>query len=79
MTTKEITYKIVKHIGTISENDTYSKEVNIVSWNNREPVIDLRTWKLGTDNSKLPLKGLSLNATDLESLKKLLSSVDIEV
>lgn len=34
-----------KHIGKLCEpNNGYIKEFNLVSWNNREPVYDIRTW-----------------------------------
>ena len=79
MATNNITYEIVKPIGVISANDTYSKQVNIVAWNNREPVYDIRIWKMGKDETKTPLKGISLNATDLENLKEILSAIDLEV
>lgn len=36
-----------KHIGRLCElNNRYVKEFNLVSWNNREPVYDIRTWNI---------------------------------
>ena len=38
-------FEIVKHIGKLSYiNNGYTKELNFISWNNREPVYDIRTW-----------------------------------
>jgi len=40
-------YKIYKHIGTLCEpNNGWVKELNYVSWDDREPVYDIRTWTL---------------------------------
>jgi len=41
----EIKYEIVEHLGVVSENDKgWKKELNLVSWNEREPKYDLRDW-----------------------------------
>lgn len=35
-------FEIVKHIGKLSYiNNGYTKELNFISWNNREPVYDI--------------------------------------
>ena len=37
-------FEIVKHIGKLSDiNNGYTKELNFISWNHREPVYDIRT------------------------------------
>lgn len=77
MNAKEISYEIVKHIGVISKTDTYTKEINIISWNGREPVYDMRVWRTGKDGAKSPLKGISMNEADLFTLKELLSNVEM--
>lgn len=38
-------YEITKHIDTISESPKgWTKELNLISWNNREPKYDIRDW-----------------------------------
>ena len=38
-------YVIYRHIGALSKsNNGWIKELNFISWNNREPVYDIRTW-----------------------------------
>ena len=38
-------YVICRHIGNLSElNNGWIKELNFISWNDREPVYDIRTW-----------------------------------
>lgn len=78
MNVKEISYKIIEQIGVISKTNMYTKELNIISWNGREPVFDVRMWKIGNDGKKIPLKGISMNKRDLFELNKLLGNVDLE-
>lgn len=77
MGAKEISYEIIKHIGIISKRGMHTKEINIVSWNGRESVYDLRVWRIGKDGTKSPLKGISMNEADLLTLKELLSTIDL--
>lgn len=79
MDTKELSYEVIKHIGVISEKNNYSKEVNIISWNGRPPVCDIRGFRFGNDGLKHPLKGISMSNADLIALKALLSHVELEV
>lgn len=74
---KEISYEIIKHIAVISKTDMHTKELNIISWNGREPVYDMRVWRTGKDGIKSPLKGISMNKADVLTLKELLANVDL--
>ena len=41
----EIKYEIKETIGTLSESAKgWAKELNLVSWNDKEPKYDLRDW-----------------------------------
>lgn len=45
MNLASLKYEIVEHIGVLSEsNSGWTKELNLVSWNDREPKYDLRDW-----------------------------------
>lgn len=71
----EFKYEIVKSFGTVSENDNgWVKEVNLVKWNDRDPVYDIRVWQEG--HEKLG-KGITLTDTELKNLKALLNTMDI--
>ncbi len=38
-------FEIYKHIGKVSYiNNGYTKELNYISWDDREPVYDIRSW-----------------------------------
>lgn len=69
----ELKYEITKHIGVISGNDKgWSKELNMVSWNDREPKYDLRDWS--ADHTKMS-KGVTLTKEEVETLKQLLADI----
>ena len=41
----QINYEIKEHIGIISESKNgWTKELNLVSWNDNEPKYDIRDW-----------------------------------
>ena len=41
----EIKYEITEELGVLSESSRgWTKEINLVSWNDREPKIDIREW-----------------------------------
>ena len=76
ITMPEFKFDIVKSFGLISENTNgWVKEVNLVSWNDREPVYDIRAWQESHD--KLG-KGITLTTEELKNLKELLNTLDIE-
>jgi len=70
----EFKYEIVKTLGVVSQpNNGWIKELNLISWNNREPVYDLRTWDEAHERMG---KGITLTADDLKNLKELLEGLD---
>ncbi|HIS29025.1 MAG TPA: hypothetical protein IAA78_06155 [Candidatus Avamphibacillus intestinigallinarum] len=63
-------YEIVEHIGVLSEsNSGWTKELNLVSWNDREPKYDLRDW--APDHEKMG-KGVTLSQDEFMQLKNIL-------
>ena len=44
----EIKYEIIKKIGTLSKSASgWAKEVNLISWNDRDAKYDIRDWSAG--------------------------------
>ncbi len=71
----DIKYEITENLGTLSEsNKGWIKELNLVSWNDRDPKYDIRDWS--PDHEKMG-KGVTLSWEELLSLKKLLNQMDI--
>lgn len=63
-------FTIIKSIGIISKRtdnkgEVWTKEVNIVSWNGRQPKIDIRDWN--EDHTRMS-KGITLTDTEAEAL-----------
>lgn len=56
----EFKYEITQELGVISEGK-YNIELNMVSWNDREPKYDIRSW--APDHSRMG-KGISLTEED---------------
>ena len=68
----DIKYEIKKEIGVLSENAKgWRKELNLVSWNGKEPKFDLRDW--APDHEKMG-KGVTLTEEEAKKLKELLDS-----
>lgn len=67
----EIKFDIVEHLGVVSENDKgWKKELNLVSWNDREPKYDLRDW---SENHERMNKGVTLTKEEITMLKDILN------
>ena len=63
----EIKYEIVEKIAVLSTTEKgWSKELNLVSWNEREPKFDLRDWN--EEHDKMG-KGITLTKEEVEKLK----------
>ena len=66
----EIKFKITKHIGILSESPKgWLKELNLISWNDREPKYDIRDWS--PEHDKMG-KGITLTEDEVTTLRKLL-------
>jgi len=66
----DITYEITKHFGVLSEEKSgWKKELNMVSWNNRAPKLDIRDWS--PDHEKMG-KGVTLSKEEAQKLLELL-------
>lgn len=67
----EIKYEITEELGVISETAKgWTRELNMISWNDREPKFDIRDWS--PDHSKMS-KGLTFTLDEIDSLKQLLA------
>ncbi len=72
---KDIQYEIVKEIAVLSTGDSgYTKELNLISWNGKEPKYDIRSF---SPNREKCGKGVTLTEAEagklLAALQKVLS------
>ena len=71
----EIKYEIEETLGALSENSKgWSKELNLISWNDREPKYDIRDWAPGHEKMG---KGVTLSTEELKNLRDLLNGLDL--
>ena len=71
----EITFEITKSLGVISETSKgWTRELNMVSWNDHEPKYDIRDWS--PDGSKMG-KGISLSHDEIAILKGILDEMEL--
>lgn len=72
----ELKFEITEKLGVLSENAKgWTKEINLVSWNEHDPKYDIREWS--PDHSRMG-KGVTLNADELASLKDILAEIDLD-
>lgn len=71
----EIRYEIVQQFGSLSTSASgWSKQLNLISWNDREPKFDVRDWS--ADGTKMG-KGVTLTLDELLALRDLLNRMEI--
>lgn len=65
----KVNFRIVRPLGVLSENGNETTELNLISYNNYKPKLDLRKWEKKGDN-KLMKRGLTLTTEEARELKK---------
>lgn len=70
MSKTEISFEIIETLGVLSTSTKgWTKELNLISWNGREPKYDLREWS--PEHDKMG-KGVTLSKEELDALKGIL-------
>jgi hypothetical protein len=65
----------IKKIGVLSKSDSgWAKQLNLISWNDRDPKYDIRDWS--PDGEKMG-KGVTLSKEELIALKELLNKIEV--
>jgi hypothetical protein len=71
----DIKFEIQETIGVLSEGAKgWSKELNSISWNGREPKYDLRDW--APEHEKMG-KGITLSKEEIIKLRDLLNQMEL--
>lgn len=69
----DIKYEIKEELGVLSESAKgWTKELNLVSWNDGAPKYDLRDW---SPNHEKMGKGITLSADEVQELYKILGKI----
>ncbi len=70
MPKSEISFEIIETLGVLSTSTKgWTKELNLISWNGREPKYDIREWS--PEHDKMG-KGVTLSKEELDALKGIL-------
>ena len=71
----EIKYEVKESCGVLSESaKEWTKELRIISWNNREAKYDIREW---SPNDEKMGKGVTLSTEELKKLRDILNNMDL--
>lgn len=71
----DIKFQIKETVGVLSESSKgWKKELNLISWNDKEAKYDLRDWD--QDHEKMG-KGVTLTVDELKKLRDLLNAMDL--
>jgi len=71
----EIKYEIIKKIGVLSKSASgWEKQLNLISWNDRDAKYDIREWS--PDGEKMG-KGVTLSSEEMLALKDLLNKIEL--
>lgn len=70
----DIKFEIIQTIGILSEGSKgWKKELNLISWNGREPKFDIRDWS--EDHAKMG-KGVTLDKEEFAVLKEIMNKIE---
>jgi len=71
----EIKFEIKDTVGVLSESAKgWTKELNLVSWNDKDPKYDIREWS--PEHEKMG-KGVTLSNEELKKLKEMLNKMEL--
>lgn len=71
----ELKYKVVEKIGVLDSDSPNPKELRVVDWNGSVKY-DIRSWKQNEDGTETPLKGITLDQEELQSLFDILTEMN---
>lgn len=73
---KEFKFEVIENVAVISSSPSgWNREINIVSWNEGKPKLDIRDW--APDHTKMG-KGISLTNEEVALLMSALEDFDLD-
>lgn len=71
----DIKYEIKETLGVLSESSKgWKKELNLISWNEKEPKYDVREWAPGKEKMG---KGCTLSLEEIRALRDILNGMEL--
>lgn len=72
---RTIKYEVKEKIASLDSDSKMPKELRLISWNNKEPKYDLRSWKQKDDGTETCGKGCTFDYEELYSLYLILQNL----
>lgn len=71
----DIKFEIIQKVGVLSQSEKgWAKQLNLISWNDREPKYDIRDW---SPDGQTMGKGVTLSREELKALREILNQMDL--
>mgnify|MGYP001272751333 CR=1 FL=1 len=71
----DIKFEIIQKVGVLSQSEKgWAKQLNLISWNDREPKYDIRYW---SPDGQTMGKGVTLSREELKALREILNQMDL--
>ena len=69
-----ITHEVQKRLAVLSASGAYEKQVNLISWNGADAVVDIRTWNTETGKAS---KGITIKPDEVPALIEALQAAGL--
>lgn len=81
MPKSEFHYEIEQNFEVLSQRETntgtkYTKELNLISYSDAEPVYDIRNWTENPEGQRRMGKGITLNLDEIRQLRDALNDLE---
>lgn len=68
-------YEVKEVVGVISKGKSSTKELRLISWNDKDAKYDIRDWWTDKDGNEKMGKGITLTTEEAKELVKLLKNI----
>ena len=68
-------YEVKEVVGVISKGKSGTKELRLISWNDKDAKYDIRDWWTDKDGNEKMGKGITLTTDEAKELIKLLKGI----
>lgn len=72
----EFKYEITEELAVLSNKNGFTKEINMISYNDAKPKIDIRNWSVDDEGNKRMGKGITLSNEEAMVLRDTLEDIE---
>lgn len=73
--TEKFTYEITRPISVLSQRGNLTMELNLISYDGKDPVFDLRKWRTTNEGRRMQ-KGVTMTRDELLALRDVLITME---